>query len=250
MVSFRVVLVEPQVDGNVGAVARSMGNFGFKELCMVSPCPLTEEAYKRAKHAGDILRNAQIVSSFEEAIKDCFMVVGTSGIITYGDGHFARIPVTPREFAEKSQDLEEKVALVFGREDIGLTQEQLLRCDLLVNIPSHEEYPILNLSHAVTIVLYELFTLQGKPSNTQPASDEERELMFQYFSDLLEAVRYPEFRREKTNVMFRRMMGRAVPTRWEFYTIMGVFGDATKLIKRFDSGKGRPEEESPSDRTS
>jgi TrmH family RNA methyltransferase len=177
------------------------------------------------------------------------MVVGTSGIITYGDGHFARIPITPREFAEKSRDLDEKVALVFGREDIGLTQEQLLRCDLLVNIPSHDDYPILNLSHAVTIVLYELFSLKGKPSNTQPASEEERELMFQYFSDLLEAVRYPEHRREKTNVMFRRMMGRAVPTRWEFYTIMGVFGDATKRMKRLEKGEDY-EPEATNDHTS
>ncbi|OPY34814.1 MAG: putative RNA methyltransferase [Methanomassiliicoccales archaeon PtaU1.Bin124] len=243
MVSFRVVLVEPQNDGNVGAVARSMANFGFKELCMVSPCELTDEAYKRAKHAGDILRNANVVSSFEEAIKDCFLVVGTSAIITYGDGHFVRIPITPREFAEKSQGMEEKVALVFGREDIGLTQEQLLRCDVLINIPAHDDYPVLNLSHALTVVLYEIFALQGKPSNPQPCSLDEKELMFKYFSDLMKAIKYPEFRQEKTNVMFRRMMGRAVPTRWEYYTIMGVFGDAAKRITKLENGKESKDEE-------
>jgi tRNA/rRNA methyltransferase len=234
MVSYRVVLVEPQTDGNVGAVARSMGNFGFKELCMVSPCEMTEEAYKRAKHAGNILRNAILVDSFEEAIKDCYMVVGTSGIITKGEGHFARIPITPREFAEKSTELEEKVALVFGREDLGLSQEQLLRCDLLVNIPSHDEYPILNLSHAVTIVLYELYALQGKPSNPVPSSEAETEQMYRFFSDMLDAIDYPKFRREKTDVMFRRMMGRAVPSRWEYHTIMGVLGDAAKKIRRLE----------------
>jgi len=235
MVNFRVVLVEPQTDGNVGAVARSMGNFGFKELVLVSPCELTEEAYKRAKHGNDILRSAKTVTSFEEALKDCFLVVGTSGIITHGDAQFVRIPITPKEFAQKSAELEENVALVFGREDIGLTQEQLHRCDLLVNIPSSDEYPTLNLSHAVTILLYEIFALQGKPSNTKPSSDEQKELMFKFFSDILEAIDYPEFRRKKTDIMFRRMMGRAVPSRWEFYTIMGVFGDASKRIKHLEA---------------
>jgi tRNA C32,U32 (ribose-2'-O)-methylase TrmJ len=113
----------------------------------------------------------------------------------------------------------------------------LLRCDLLVNIQAHDEYPILNLSHAVTVVLYELFALQGAPSKPNPANEREKEQMFQYFSDLLEAVRYPSFRREKTNVMFRRMMGRAVPTKYEFYTIMGVLGDAVKRIKRMELGQ-------------
>jgi tRNA/rRNA methyltransferase len=237
MVSYRVVLVEPQNDGNVGAVARSMGNFGFKELCMVSPCPLTEEAFKRAKHAGDILREATIVDTFEKAIEGCYLIVGTSGIITKGDGHFVRIPITPGEFAEKSVEIDEKVALVFGREDLGLNQEQLHRCDLLINIPAHDEYPILNLSHALTVVLYEIYKLQGKPSNPRPSSDEEKELMYRFFSDLLDEIDYPEFRREKTDVMFRRMMGRAVPTRWEYYTIMGVLGDAAKKIRRLEKEK-------------
>ena len=60
------------------------------------------------------------------------------------------------------------------------------------------------------------------------ASMEEKEMLFDFFHQLLDAVDYPEFRREKTEIMFRRMMGRAVPTKWEFYTIMGVFSDAVK----------------------
>ncbi|HSV42036.1 MAG TPA: RNA methyltransferase [Methanomassiliicoccales archaeon] len=234
---FRVVLVEPQTDGNVGAVARSMANFGFKELCMVSPCELTDEAYKRAKHAGYILENALVVDSFEKAIDGCFLVVGTTGIITYGEGHFARIPMTAREFAEKSVELEESVALVFGREDSGLSQEQILRCDVLVNIPAHDDYPIMNLSHAVTVLLYELFCLQGKPSNPRPTSEHEKELLFGHFLKLLDAIDYPDHRKEKTNVMFRRMMGRSVPTKWEYHTIMGVLGRAAGKIRRLEGKK-------------
>ena len=69
------------------------------------------------------------------------------------------------------------MALVFGREDIGLTQEQLTRCDILVNIPSNEEYPILNLSHAATIVMYEIFASHGKPSNPKKATEMEKDRM-------------------------------------------------------------------------
>jgi len=241
MVSYKVVLVRPQHDGNVGAVARAMGNFGFKELVMVDPCPLTDEAFKRAKHANYILNDATITSDFESAVSDCFLVVGTSGIVTQGEGHYIRIPLTPRELAERTVEHEGKIALVFGREDLGLTQEQLMRCDLLVHIPAHDGYPVLNLSHAVTVLLYEIFAAQGAPSKPNPATDNEKELLFRNFSALLEAIEYPSFRREKTNVMFRRMMGRAIPTKYEFYTIMGVLGGAAERIRRLERKKGDEE---------
>jgi TrmH family RNA methyltransferase len=231
MPQFKVVLVGPRVDGNVGAVARSMANFGFAELCMVRPCELTEEAFRRAKHAGDILRGAQVVQSFEEAVADCFHVVGTSGKVTPGEKHYIRIPLSPREFAERVEGVEEKVALVFGPEDTGLTQEELARCDVLVSIPAHEDYPVLNLSHAVAIVLYELYQRHIHIGSPRKAGESEREMLQRFFDELLDAIDYPEFRRERTSVMFRRMMGRAMPSKWEFHTIMGVFGDATKIIR-------------------
>ena len=234
MTSFRIVLVEPMTDGNVGAIARSMANFGFERLFMVNPCELTEEAFKRAKHGNYILKAATTVPTFEEAIAGCFLIVGTSGIITYGDKNFIRIPITARELAERVNDQEDEVALVFGREDIGLTQEQLGRCDILVNIPSNEEYPILNLSHAATIVMYEIFASHGKPSNPKKATEFEKDKFYQFFDTLLDSVDYPAHRREKTSIMFRRMMGRAIPTSWEFHTIMGVIGDAAKKIKRLE----------------
>jgi tRNA/rRNA methyltransferase len=232
MPQIKVVLVEPRVDGNVGAVARSMANFGFTELCMVNPCELTDEAFKRAKHANYILKDARVVTSFDEAVADCFHIIGTSGIVTAGEKHYIRIPLTPREFAERAEGVEEKVALVFGPEDTGLRQDDLAKCDMLVNIPSHEDYPVLNLSHAVTIVLYELYQKRIHVGSPKKASEHEKDKLYEFFDDLLDAINYPEFRRERTSIMFRRMMGRAMPSRWEFHTIMGVFGDAAKIIKK------------------
>lgn len=92
MPAYRVVLVSPMHEGNVGAVARSMANFGFHELYMVDPCDLGDEAYKRAKHAGHILDDSKVVDSFEDALEGCSLVVGTSGKVTEGEKHFIRIP--------------------------------------------------------------------------------------------------------------------------------------------------------------
>ena len=237
MPDVRVVLVSPRNEGNVGAVARSMGNFGFHDLTMVRPCEIGDEGFKRAKHAGDIIRQAKMLENVEEAVRGCSLVVGTSGIITHGERHFVRIPITPKQLAERLKDYEGEVAILFGPEDTGLAQEDLMKCDILVHIPASDEYPVLNLSHALTIVLYELHAAAVPLSGPRQASNVERERLFQFFDDLLDAVDYPEFRKEKTKVMFRRMMGRAVPTKWEFHTIMGVLGDAAKKIKRLEKVK-------------
>jgi TrmH family RNA methyltransferase len=239
MPRFRVVLVNPKNDGNIGAVARVMGNFGFDELFLVGPCEITEEAFKRAKHGGDVLRNATLTDSYDRSLESCSLVVGTTGITTEGEKHFIRIPLTPREFAEKAKENEGLIALVFGREDMGLSQEELARCDALLHIPASEGYPVLNLSHAVAVVLYELHLLSARGFSPSEATDVEKEKLFEFFSELLDAIGYPEFRREKTEIMFRRMMGRAVPTKWEFYTIMGVIGDAVKKIERSQKHKDR-----------
>jgi len=210
-----------------------MGNFAFDDLCMISPCPIGDEALKRAKHAGHILSSASIVSSFEEAVKGCSLVVGTTGIVTHGPRRYVRIPMPARELAARTADHEGRIALLFGREGLGLTQEELARCDILAHVPSSDEYPTLNLSHAVSIVLYELFQTRGHRLSRNPvSSEEERELLYKYFARLLAAIDYPEYRRQNTETMFRRMMGRSVPTKWEFYTIMGVIGDSAKLIEK------------------
>jgi tRNA/rRNA methyltransferase len=232
MPRFRVILVNPKTDGNVGAVARVMGNFGFKDLWLVDPCEITDEARKRAKHANYILDEAKVVASLDEALDSLSMVVGTSGIVSPGEKHFIRIPITAREFARKMEDYDGTVGLLFGREDLGLFQDELLVCDLLVHIPATGAYPVLNLSHAVAIVLYELSLLGAEVPSPPEASDVEREKLYDFFADLLDVIDYPDFRREKTEVMFRRLMGRAVPTKWEFYTIMGVLADAAELIRK------------------
>ena len=238
MVDIRVVVVGPKFEGNVGAIARCMANVGVKELYLVNPCEIGDTAIARSKHGDYILKDAVICTSLEEAVDGCFLVVGTSGTVTKGDSNYTRIPVDVRTFASMCRGYHEKIALVFGREDIGLLQTELNRCDVLVTIPADDEYPVMNLSHSVGVVLYEMFQAVRKPEHCKPCNSHEKELMYKFFGDLLEEIDYTEPRREATTVMFRRMMGRSVPTGYEFNTIMGVFGDAAKVIRNLQkSGK-------------
>jgi TrmH family RNA methyltransferase len=236
MGGIRIVLVGPKFEGNIGAVARSMANFDLDELYLVDPCETGDEAYNRSKHGSHILNNARTVGTLEEAIEGCFLVVGTSGIVTKGESNYVRIPITVAEFAGRIREYDEKIAILFGREDFGLFQDELALCDVLITIPASDSYSVLNLSHAATIVMYELSRCAA--SKPTPADRCEKEQIFSFFDDLLDAIDYPPHRKETTSVMFRRLMGRAVPTKWEYNTVLGIFGDAAKKIKKNSLDRG------------
>ena len=240
MPHFRVVLVEPLNDGNIGAVARSMRNFGLEELYLVRPCAIGEEATKRAMHGIEVLKKAQIVFDEKDAFEGTDFVAATSGVSTSNDKHFSRIALTARDFAGKIKGTEGTVALVFGREDFGLDKEMIKRCDFLVTIPANPSYSILNISHAAAILFYELYASGVEKWEPKSAGSIENEKLHEYFSMLLDAIDYPPHKKEKTKVMFRRLMGRAVPTTWEFHTLMGVIDGAVKESTGGKLPKKRP----------
>ena len=146
-----VVLVNPQTDGNIGAVARSMLNFGFTDLRIVGRTRnWSDETRNRAKNAQTVLDDARCTDSLQDAVSDCSVVVGTSGKREDGGKTAMRHFLLPDEIPSRLSGIEGKVAIVFGPEGKGLLNEELSQCDLLVTIPTWEGYPILNLSHAVT----------------------------------------------------------------------------------------------------
>ena len=150
----RVVLVNTSHPGNIGGAARAMKNMGLSELVLVDPERFPDpDAVSRASGADDVLVNARIVATLEEAIADCSLVLGTSA-------RDRRIPwpvLDPRESADKVLDQLEQVAdaqiaLVFGREDSGLTTDELQRCQYHVHIPSMPDFSSLNLAAAVQVL--------------------------------------------------------------------------------------------------
>ncbi len=234
MARIRVVLVEPKNEGNVGAVARAMKNFGADELVLVRPCPLGKEARQRAMHGLDILETARSVGTLSAALRGADLLVGTTGIDTRSEKHFARISIGPRDLAARVAPMQGTVAIALGREDFGLSEEEIAECDLLVTIPAADEYPILNLSHAAAIVLYELLAGQSAKRPRREASGFEKEKLHEAFAALLDATDYPAHKRARTKVMFRRLVGRSVPSKWEFHALMGVLQRATKRIQRLE----------------
>ena len=229
-----VVLVGPKNEGNVGAVARAMKNFGARRLVLVDPCPIGEEARKRAVHGVDILDAARTVRSVDAALRGVDLVAGTTGIATASEKKFLRIALTPKEFAQRVAPMDGSLAILFGREDFGLLDAELARCDLLVSIPASPLYTVMNLSHAVVVVLYELFATRRGKDPRRRASGPEKEVLHRAFSEIMEATDYPSHKRGRTRIMFRRLVGRAVPSKWEFHALMGVLTRATKRIRRLE----------------
>lgn len=235
----RIVLVEPKIEGNVGAVARAMRNFDVADLVLVRPGPVGDEARRRAMHGASVLEAARTVEDLPAAVVDADLVVGTSEVETESEKKFARIAISPKDLAARIARVGGTVALLFGREDFGLLDEELQQCDLLVTIPASAGYPTLNLSHAVAIVLYELYGPRSRKTRPRKASAIEKETLHQAFADLLEVTEYPPHKRVRTRIMFRRLLGRAVPSVWEFHALVGVLQRTTKRIRRLEAGRGK-----------
>jgi TrmH family RNA methyltransferase len=238
-----IVLAEPKTPGNVGAVARSMANFGLFRLRIVSGVPLDEEAYKRALHAAPILEEAKHYEDFPSALEGLDFTVATSGIVNINDKRHVRNALTPAQMTDRISPMEGTVGLVFGREDYGLYTEELAACDVVVTVPTSPEYPVMNLSHAVTVLLYELRREVPLPHETIKASGTERDLLLSAFDDMLEATDYPPHKVKNTRVMLRRIIGRSTLSEWEYHTLMGVIQRANKRIKRLEEKAGKPWDE-------
>jgi TrmH family RNA methyltransferase len=210
-----------------------MANFDFKNLYLINPCKLDDESYARAMHAGYILDNAKIFSSFDEAVKEMDYLVATSSIESINDKRHLRNAIWLEDISKRLNNIEGKIGIVFGREDYGLFNEEIAACDTLVRIPTSEAYPSLNLSHAVGIVLYSLYLNSDIEQRERiTLSNIEKEKLFYFFSEILKEINYPEHKFENTEIMFKRIMGRAMPSKWEFHTLMGVFSKSLEYIKK------------------
>lgn len=154
--NIRIVLVETSHSGNIGSAARAMKTMGLSSLYLVSPKALPDEqSTALAAGADDIVQSAVVVESFDQAVADCEVVIGTSA----RSRHITIPLIEPRACGEQAIHAASqgaKVAIVFGRERVGLTNEELLKCRFHLNIPANPEYSSLNLAMAVQLVSYEI----------------------------------------------------------------------------------------------
>ncbi len=236
----RVVLVETSHPGNIGAAARAMKTMGLHELYLVKPKQFPRaQATARAAGADDVLANACVVDSLADALQRCTLVLGTSARL-----RSLRWPVVnPREAAELAarQSSQEKLALVFGRERSGLTNEELSLCHQLIHIPVDPDFFSLNLAAAVQVVTYELrmrlidTRLEQTPEvGEYPAPADVMQGFFSHLEQTLIEIGYlnPDNPRYLLPRL-RRLFYRAKPTDNEINIMRGIL----KSISMYKKGR-------------
>ena len=233
-----VVLVNPKYDGNIGAVARSMMNFGLSDLRIVGRSgEWSGEARNRAKHAQEILDNCTLFETLSDATGDCSAVIGTSGKREIGDKISFRHFLLPDELPRKLDGVSGRVAFIFGPEDIGLTNEQLHDCDLMVTIPTWEGYPILNLSHAVSILCYSWFITTmnydfSESENKRLLDPELRDRLRFAINRLSDAMPTKDHKRGGIEETLLRVIMRGLPKDDEIHRILSVISESADAFER------------------
>jgi tRNA (cytidine32/uridine32-2'-O)-methyltransferase len=223
----RVVLVEPSHPGNIGACARAMKNMALTELVLVRPKHFPHpDAVARASGADDVLAQARVVASLAEAIAGCGFIAATTS--RHRDQNFRIVDAreaAPRLLAEAAHA---PVALVFGAERTGLTNEDLEVAHLLIRIPAHESYLSLNLAMAVQIMAYEIFCASGTAPAAEPravplAAAADLALLYEHWAAVLEEVDFRDRTESGTHLMarLRRLLQRAEPDKNEVNILRG-----------------------------
>lgn len=184
----RIVLLRPRNADNLGAIARAMKNFGLTDWVVVSPNPKLLEVpgmNRLAVHAGELLESVRRVDSLQEAVADCSWVVGTTMRRIEG-----RRRLSPDAVAERAGS--ERLALVFGDERSGLTNEDLAQCHDVSSIPATDEQPSLNLAQAVLVYAYELFRKPAAEAPGPRAADDAQLRQVAASLDLVLGGAHPE----------------------------------------------------------
>ncbi|SHK81091.1 tRNA (cytosine(32)/uridine(32)-2'-O)-methyltransferase TrmJ [Halomonas caseinilytica] len=238
----RIVLIGTSHPGNIGGTARAMHNMGLTDLALVAPrCePLTADTVSRASGADTLVHNARTVDNLEDAVGDCTLVVGASA-------RSRTLPwpmITPRELGERLpaelSSMQGRVALVFGREDSGLTNTELQRCHAHVHIPTNPDFSSLNLAAAVQVLAYECrlaclteTTDSAEPEAAPLATHEELEHYFAHLERCLIAIGFydPAMPRQLM-ARLRRFTLRARPERMELNILRGILTATQRQAER------------------
>ncbi|MCL4344889.1 MAG: TrmJ/YjtD family RNA methyltransferase [Candidatus Thermoplasmatota archaeon] len=218
-----IALTEPEVQGNVGAVARVMKNTNFSNLILVGQSFLDDDAYARAKEASTFLDGCKYYESVSNLRKDFDIIVGTSSVTSRNLKDYRRIPVKPDYFWSNYYDPSMTTCILLGREGDGLRNHELELCDFFITIPGSEIYPIYNLSHAAAIIMYEGMKLESVDfPGKERASGEEMGILVDRIIEISQKVNFPVHKIPSTRVMLRRLFSRAALSGSEYHRIMGI----------------------------
>lgn len=235
--NIRVVLVETSHSGNIGSAARAVKNMGLSQLVLVKPREFpSAEATALASSAGDILHNARVVDTLHEAIQDCALVCGTSARSrTLSWPH-----LEARECGAKlvGEAVSAPVAIVFGRERTGLSNDELQQCHYHVSIPANPEYSSLNLAQAVQLLTYEIrmSALAGKVPQADSGQYPSADNMSRFYTHLEQTFSQTGFINQahpgQIMAKLRRLFTRARPEQEELNILRGMLTSVNKSINK------------------
>ena len=235
--NIRIVLIETSHSGNIGSTARAMKTMGLTDLVLVAPKQgIDDQAIALAAGAEDVVKSAVVVNTFSEAVADCSLVIGTSARLR----HLQNSLIEPRECGEKAiyHAINGKVAIVFGRERVGLTNEELLKCHYHVTIPANPDYASLNLAMAVQLISYEIrmaylaTTTETKATSVNAdiyPSMQELEYFYHHTEQLYQSLGF--IQNQGVMQKLRRLYGRAELEKTELNILLGMLSAVRKKLK-------------------
>ncbi len=231
----KIILVEPESPGNIGSVTRAMDNFGFSRLCLVNPCDYkVPHAYWLSRHAEDILEGAETAVSLKVALEGVHIAVATTN-----RRRFTHNPsFTPKEIAARVLETgkDRTIALVFGRESDGLTNDEVHQCQLISTVPVHPDNMSLNLAQAVIVYLYEIYQhhLEFNPNfDWRLADPRETEQLYMRIERILNMTGFvPRKTMERFILRIRRLFGRTPMEERDVRLLHRIFKQIENSLKK------------------
>ncbi len=248
--SFTVVLVKPEHSGNIGSIARVMENFDFENLVIFNPIESVDKilSYKTqgfAMHGKNILFNAKIIEiknqedhipEFKQFMKKFDYIIATTA---QGKKHsnIRRLAIFPEDLNLPVSETPLKIAILFGKESRGLTNEEISLADILLRIPTSNNYSALNLSHACGIILYEIFkkinilNIGRGISPVLIADKEDRSTLLNIIEEIIEKLKIRSHKKENVFFAFRNIFGRSLMSKKELSLILGLFSKVNSILE-------------------
>jgi TrmH family RNA methyltransferase len=235
MINITVILIEPENPGNTGAICRAMKNFDFNKLVLVAPTFKTssQDLKNRAKWANDLVDKIELIPKYTPQVlkkirkKYDYLIATTARIGR--DYNVLRSPITPEQLAQTlvkikiKKDLE--IAIVMGREGSGLNNEELNMMDFTITIPTSKTYGTMNVSHATTIILYEIFKTLSKENITShitPISKAEKDQILKILEDSMNNMHFlNENKKDTQRTVWKKMINKSFLSKREAYALMG-----------------------------
>ncbi len=252
-ISFTIILVQSENAGNIGSICRIMKNFDFKQLVIFNPIETIENIYSYetqgyAMHAKDILLDSEIIrvknqneyiNQLKEYLKKFDLILGTTAKGS-NYSNLDRLAIFPQDFQIPISIKPLKIAILYGRESRGLTNEEIQLTDIVLRIPASKVYPTLNLSHACGIIMYEIFknlNIINIGRGKKPvllADKEDKIILYQLVRKIIKKLRIRKYKKKKVIVAFKNIFERAMMSKKEVSLILGLFSKTYSILKELN----------------